>query len=364
MGTSADPGRAGPTRPPDRRLDGLGDPERGGHRSGTTPLRPAPGASSSPPRPRASSRQTSSTSTPRSADACTRWRSSNTAPDACTSPASPPTRHGTGPCSRPGTSPPTSERAWSPCASCCATATASTARRSTPSSRPRNYDVIKSAPQAPRMNAHCERIIGTIRREVLDHVLIMGEAHARQVLATYQEHYNEHRPHQARDQLPPEAQEHPRRGTRPRHPPSAAHPDPRRTHQRVQIRRMTCSDDFSSGTSRRRRVGLRPQRKGPRRQRQRQRRHRRPTVRPSEGKCPSGDAERRGPAASTRNSYAPREPVPRVVPEQGGPYGPWPRRPSHLGRLRRPSLLSVPPRPPRSALRSGRVRRSRARTPR
>ncbi|PWK80704.1 integrase-like protein [Lentzea atacamensis] len=69
--------------------------------------------------------------------------------------------------------------------------------------------VIKGAPQAPRMNAHCERIIGTIRREVLDHVLITGEAHARQVLAAYQIHYNTHRPHQARDQLPPEAQEQP-----------------------------------------------------------------------------------------------------------------------------------------------------------
>jgi putative transposase len=44
-------------------------------------------------------------------------------------------------------------------------------------------DVIKSAPRARRMNAHCERIIGSIRREALDHVLILGEAHARQVLA-------------------------------------------------------------------------------------------------------------------------------------------------------------------------------------
>jgi transposase InsO family protein len=59
------------------------------------------------------------------------------------------------------------------------------------------------------MNAHCERVIGSIRREVLDHVLITGEAHARQVLVTYQSHYNRHRPHQARDQLPPDAQEHP-----------------------------------------------------------------------------------------------------------------------------------------------------------
>ncbi|MGW9022704.1 integrase core domain-containing protein [Streptomyces sp. NPDC055722] len=70
-------------------------------------------------------------------------------------------------------------------------------------------EVLLSAPQAPRMNAHCERVIGTIRREALDHVLIMNEAHARQVLAEYQHHYNRHRPHRARDQRPPEAQDQP-----------------------------------------------------------------------------------------------------------------------------------------------------------
>ncbi len=69
--------------------------------------------------------------------------------------------------------------------------------------------VIKSAPQAPRMNAHCERVISTIRREVLDHILITGQAHARQVLAAYEIHYNNHRPHQSRDQRPPEAQGRP-----------------------------------------------------------------------------------------------------------------------------------------------------------
>jgi putative transposase len=69
--------------------------------------------------------------------------------------------------------------------------------------------IIKSAPQAPRMNARCERVIGTIRRELLDHILITGEAHARRVLKAYEDHYNRHRPHQARDQLPPEARQHP-----------------------------------------------------------------------------------------------------------------------------------------------------------
>ncbi|WP_202970505.1 integrase core domain-containing protein [Saccharothrix sp. ALI-22-I] len=68
--------------------------------------------------------------------------------------------------------------------------------------------MINSAPQAPWANAHCERVIGTIRRELPDHILITGESHARQVLKTDEDHYR-HRPHQARDQLPPEAQQHP-----------------------------------------------------------------------------------------------------------------------------------------------------------
>ncbi|MER5917741.1 integrase core domain-containing protein [Streptomyces sp. NPDC001982] len=68
-----------------------------------------------------------------------------------------------------------------------------------------DMDVLLSAPRAPRMNAHCERVIGTVRREALDHVLLMNEAHARQVLADFERHYNAHRPHRARDQRPPHA---------------------------------------------------------------------------------------------------------------------------------------------------------------
>jgi putative transposase len=46
------------------------------------------------------------------------------------------------------------------------------------------------------MNATCERLVGTLRRELLDRILILSEAHLRSVLAPYQEHYNTARPHQ------------------------------------------------------------------------------------------------------------------------------------------------------------------------
>jgi putative transposase len=48
------------------------------------------------------------------------------------------------------------------------------------------------------------RVIRTLRNEVCDHVLILNDAHAQEVLAEYQRHYNQHRPHQARQQRPPE----------------------------------------------------------------------------------------------------------------------------------------------------------------
>ncbi len=46
------------------------------------------------------------------------------------------------------------------------------------------------------MNAICERLAGTLRREVPGRTLILGEAHLHAVLMEYQTHYNTARPHQ------------------------------------------------------------------------------------------------------------------------------------------------------------------------
>lgn len=50
-------------------------------------------------------------------------------------------------------------------------------------------------PHSPWQNGHVERVIGTIRRECLDHVLIVGEGHLRKVLSAFADHYNANRSH-------------------------------------------------------------------------------------------------------------------------------------------------------------------------
>jgi putative transposase len=69
--------------------------------------------------------------------------------------------------------------------------------------------IITTLPRTPRMNAICERVIGTLRRELLDRTLILGERHLALVLREYLIHYNRHRPHQSRRQRPPDIETQP-----------------------------------------------------------------------------------------------------------------------------------------------------------
>jgi putative transposase len=62
--------------------------------------------------------------------------------------------------------------------------------------------VIKTPVRSPRANAFAERFVGTLRRECLDHIMILGEGHLRKVLAEFAGHYNGHRPHQSLRQAP------------------------------------------------------------------------------------------------------------------------------------------------------------------
>jgi putative transposase len=63
--------------------------------------------------------------------------------------------------------------------------------------------VLRTPVRAPRANAYAERWVGTVRRELLDRMLILGCRQLRSVLAEYVDHYNRHRPHRALGQTPP-----------------------------------------------------------------------------------------------------------------------------------------------------------------
>jgi putative transposase len=63
--------------------------------------------------------------------------------------------------------------------------------------------VLRTPVRAPRANACAERWVGTVRRELLDRMLILGCWQLRSVLAEYADHYNGHRPHRALGQAPP-----------------------------------------------------------------------------------------------------------------------------------------------------------------
>ncbi len=55
--------------------------------------------------------------------------------------------------------------------------------------------VLKSPVRSPKANSICERVIGTIRRECLDWLILMTESHLREILKCWVGHYNRGRPH-------------------------------------------------------------------------------------------------------------------------------------------------------------------------
>jgi transposase InsO family protein len=62
---------------------------------------------------------------------------------------------------------------------------------------------VVTAPYSPWQNSYMERFIGSIRRECLDHTLILNENHLRRVVASYVRYYLHSRPHLSLDRNAP-----------------------------------------------------------------------------------------------------------------------------------------------------------------
>jgi len=71
---------------------------------------------------------------------------------------------------------------------------------------------ILTAYRSPWQNGYCERLIGSIRRECLDHLIIMNESHLRAILQSYIRYYNTQRTHLEISKDSPELREVQTRG--------------------------------------------------------------------------------------------------------------------------------------------------------
>jgi len=63
---------------------------------------------------------------------------------------------------------------------------------------------VVTAPRSPWQNPYAERVIGSIRRECLDHMMVLSEVHLRRILTSYFQYYHESRPHQSLDRNAPD----------------------------------------------------------------------------------------------------------------------------------------------------------------
>jgi transposase InsO family protein len=70
-----------------------------------------------------------------------------------------------------------------------------------------DIEELRTAYRTPRQNATCERFLGSVRRECLDHLLILGEGKLRRVLREYADDFNRDRAHQGLQQRVPAAPE-------------------------------------------------------------------------------------------------------------------------------------------------------------
>ena len=64
-------------------------------------------------------------------------------------------------------------------------------------------EVKKIPPRSPNCNPHAERFVRSVREECTDNILLLDRGHAEKVLTGFETHFNNHRPHQGRDQLAP-----------------------------------------------------------------------------------------------------------------------------------------------------------------
>ena len=73
--------------------------------------------------------------------------------------------------------------------------------------RAMGIEQVLTAPRSPWQNPYCERVIETLRRDCLDHVIVVGEQHLRRIVRTYLEYYHGSRIHLALDKDAPEPRE-------------------------------------------------------------------------------------------------------------------------------------------------------------